>query len=47
MFALAYIAPAMMNAFFGSVVGVLIILAAIVLVVIGFLIIKKITTIDI
>lgn len=47
MLALAYIAPAMMNAFFGSVIGVLIILGAIVLVVIGFLIIKKITTIDI
>lgn len=47
MLALAYIAPDMMNAFFGSIVGVLMILGVIIMVVAGFFWIKKITTIDI
>lgn len=47
MFAMAYIAPDMMSNFFGNIVGVLIIIGAIILVVIGFFVIRKITTIDI
>jgi len=47
MMAMAYIAPDMMNQFLASVIGILLILGAIVLVTIGFFVIKKITTIDI
>jgi len=47
MFAMSMIAPAMMNMFFGSIQGVLLILLAVTLVIIGFFIIRKITTIDI
>lgn len=47
MLAMTYIAPQMMENFFHSIMGILIILGAIVLVVIGFFVIKKITTIDI
>ena len=47
LFALTYVAPAMMNNFFNSIVGILIIIGAFIFVVIGFLVIRKITTIDI
>ncbi len=47
MMAMSYIAPDMMNQFFASVTGILLILGATVLVVVGFFVIKKITTIDI
>lgn len=47
MLAMAYIAPDMMGQFFGSITGVLLIAGAVILVTIGFFVIKKITTIDI
>lgn len=47
MFIMAYIAPDIMSAFFSSPVGILIMLGVIVLVATGFLIIRKITNIDI
>jgi tight adherence protein B len=47
MIAMAYIAPDMMSNFFHSIFGLLLMLGAIVFVVIGFFVIKKITTIDI
>lgn len=47
MIAMAYIAPDMMGQFFNSIVGVLLIVAAAILVTVGFFVIKKITTIDI
>jgi tight adherence protein B len=47
MFMMSYVAPDTMSQFFNSVIGVISIIAASVLVVIGFLVIKKITTIDV
>ena len=47
LFAMSRVAPDMMRPFFNSVVGVLVICAATLLVVAGFLMIRKITTIDI
>lgn len=47
MLAMTYIAPQMMDSFFHSIIGILIIAGALVLVVVGFFVIKKITTIDI
>lgn len=47
MFAMAYISPSMMSQFFKSMTGILLIILASVFVLIGFLIIKKITTIDV
>ncbi|OGV51030.1 MAG: hypothetical protein A2X49_04565 [Lentisphaerae bacterium GWF2_52_8] len=47
MFAMAYIAPDMMSHFFASLIGILIIIGAILFVVAGFFVIRKITTIDI
>ncbi len=45
--AMAYIAPDMVNAFLNSPLGILLLFAAIALVVTGFLVIRKITNIDI
>ena len=42
-----YVAPDMMNTFFSSVVGILFLIGVIILDVTGFVIIRKITTIDI
>jgi tight adherence protein B len=47
LFVMTYIAPAMMSAFFNSLVGILLITGASLLVVAGFFVIRKITTIDI
>lgn len=47
MLAMNYVAPKMMSGFFDSMVGVGVIIGVCLLVVIGFLVIKKITTIDI
>ena len=47
MFAMMHLAPDLMNDFFGSLAGVLVLLVVIVLVVTGFLWIRKITTIDV
>lgn len=47
MIVMNYIAPQMMSNFFNSMVGVLLLAGAVVLDVIGFLVIRKITTIDI
>ena len=46
-FAMMNIVPDMMTSFFSTVAGVLSLLAVIILVVIGFLTIRKITNIDI
>lgn len=46
-FAMLYVAPDMMNNFFSSVIGILFLMGVILLDVIGFLVIRKITTIDI
>lgn len=47
MFAMTRLAPDMMDAFFASMVGVVVLLAVVVMVVCGFLWIRKITTIDV
>ena len=47
MFAMNYVAPDMMSVFFNSIIGILLIVAVILLVLTGFLSIKKITKIDI
>lgn len=47
MLAMNYVAPNMMSVFFDSLIGIGVIVAVCLLVAIGFLIIKKITTIDI
>ena len=47
LFALSKVAPDMMRPFFNSVVGILVICAAILLVIAGFFMIRKITTIDV
>ncbi|MBQ9772964.1 MAG: type II secretion system F family protein [Lentisphaeria bacterium] len=47
LFAMSKVAPDMMRPFFNSIVGVLVICAAILLVVAGFFMIRKITTIDV
>jgi tight adherence protein B len=47
MIVMNYIAPDMMSAFFNSMAGILLILGAVMLVVMGFLVIRKITNIDI
>lgn len=47
MFAMVHLAPDMMDAFLGSVAGVVVLLAVGVMVVLGFLWIRKITTIDV
>lgn len=47
MFMMSYAAPAMMDAFFSSMIGVALIVGASIIVIIGFFVIKKITTIDI
>jgi tight adherence protein B len=47
MIVMNYIAPDMMGAFFNSMAGILLILGAVMLVVMGFLVIRKITNIDI
>ncbi|MBO5761207.1 MAG: type II secretion system F family protein [Lentisphaeria bacterium] len=46
-FAMMYVAPDMMNNFFSSVVGILFLMGVIILDVMGFIVIRKITTIDI
>ena len=46
-FAMMYVAPDMMNSFFSSVVGILFLMGVIILDVMGFIVIRKITTIDI
>ena len=46
LFAMMRLAPDLMDAFFGSLVGVLVLVAVVVMVVCGFLWIRKITTID-
>ena len=46
-FAMFYISPDMMDAFFSSVAGMLLMLLVIVMDAVGFLIIRKITKIDI
>ena len=46
-FAMMYVAPDMMNNFFSSVVGILFLMGVIILDVMGFIVIQKITTIDI
>ena len=47
MLALNYVAPEMMSNFFNSIKGIALIAAAVILDVIGFLVIRKILTIDI
>ena len=47
MFAMMRLAPDLMDAFFGSIAGVVVLLAVVVMVVCGFLWIRKITTIDV
>jgi tight adherence protein B len=47
MLAMSYIAPQMMSMFFNSLIGILMIVGVTILVIIGFLVIQKITTIDI
>ena len=47
MIVMNYIAPDMMGSFFNSMAGILLILGAVMLVVMGFLVIRKITNIDI
>lgn len=47
MFALNYVAPEMMSNFFNSIKGIALIAAAVILDIIGFLVIRKILTIDI
>ena len=47
MFAMMRLAPDLMDAFFGSFVGIVVLLAVVVMVVCGFLWIRKITTIDV
>ncbi len=47
MFAMNYVAPKMMSVFFDSIIGILLIVGVVLLVIIGFFSIKKITTIDI
>lgn len=44
---MSYAAPATMDAFFSSIIGIMAIIAAAVMDIIGYLVIKKITTIDI
>ena len=46
-FAMMYVAPDMMNNFFSSGVGILFLMGVIILDVMGFIVIRKITTIDI
>jgi tight adherence protein B len=47
LFMMSYVAPDTMNQFFNSIIGIISIIGATLLVVIGFLVIRKITTIDI
>ena len=47
MFAMMHLAPDLMDAFFGSLIGIVVLLVVIALVVCGFLWIRKITTIDV
>lgn len=47
LFMMSYVAPDTMNQFFGSIIGIISIIGATILVIIGFLVIRKITTIDI
>lgn len=47
MFLMSYAAPEMMNSFFNNIIGIGLIVGASIIVVIGFFVIKKITTIDI
>ena len=47
MFAMMHLAPDLMDAFFGSLVGLVVLVAVMVMVVCGFLWIRKITTIDV
>ena len=47
MLAMSYIAPQMMAMFFDSLLGILMIIGVTIMVIIGFLVIQKITTIDI
>ncbi len=47
MLAMNYVAPQMMSVFFNSIVGIMIMIGVCMLVLIGFLVIRKITTIDI
>jgi len=47
MFVMMRLAPELMDAFFGSLVGIMVLLVVIVMVVCGFLWIRKITTIDV
>jgi tight adherence protein B len=47
LFMMSYVAPAAMDAFFNSIIGIISIIVAAVLIIAGFLMIRKITTIDI
>lgn len=47
MFAMSRLAPDLMDSFFGSLIGIVILLAVVVMVVCGFFWIRKITTIDV
>jgi len=47
MFAMMRLAPDLMDAFFGSLVGIVVLVAVVIMVVCGFLWIRKITTIDV
>ena len=47
LFAMSKVAPDMMRPFFNSIVGILVICASVLLVVAGFFMIRKITTIDV
>lgn len=47
LFMMSYVAPAAMDAFFNSIIGILSMVAAAFLIICGFLMIRKITTIDI
>lgn len=47
MFAMMRLAPDLMDAFFGSLVGLVVLVAVVIMVVLGFLWIRKITTIDV
>ncbi len=47
MFLMSYVAPNMMSVFFDNIVGIIVIILAVIWIIIGFFIIRKITTIDI
>lgn len=47
MFAMFFVAPDAMSAFFSSIIGIFLFVVVVVMVIMGFIIIKKITTIDV